>query len=338
VGDTYCRRAEGISAPFVKDELKLRRRTSLPRKCRNRYDLTALIAVLVCTIGVPAPVLAQQGATATTKKWRPRDGLYIDADANITGPCQFEGRYLLELAKRSFIVDEAYGCRVMTIIDTAPNALRLEMACRASEITGDKAGTEIMTLRKIDDDSFVMQLSRKGKVVRPASRMNYCERLPLESLPAMQDPAAEAERKAAKDQVSGAAWRPRDGVYAIPGTDFDDRCMKSGDAVIGLAELLVSTGASRCEASKLEDSTEASIKLEARCDVKPGQTGQVPVSKNGEIVFVPVGQEKIIIANSGNQTVTLQRSRHGEFSGLGQLLAYCPDPSQRAYLESKKAK
>ena len=48
----------------------------------------------------------------------------------------------------------------------------------------------------------------------------------------MPDPAEEAERKAVKDQIDGAAWRPGDGVYAVPGADFDDRCTKSGDAVI----------------------------------------------------------------------------------------------------------
>ena len=105
-----------------------------------------------------------------------------------------------------------------------------------------------------------------------------------------------------------------------------------------MIDLSVTSGTSRCEIFKFEDSIGASIKLEARCDLKPDQTGQIPISKGGEVVFVPVGTEKIIITNSGNRTVTLQRSRPGEFSGLGQLLAYCPDPAQRAYLEFKEVK
>jgi hypothetical protein len=53
---------------------------------------------------------------------------------------------------------------------------------------------------------------------------------------------------------------------------------------------------------------------------------------------VPVGSEEIIVTNSGHERVTLQKSRNGEFSEPGQLLAYCPESAQRAYLESKKAK
>ena len=338
MGDTYSGRVEVTTAPLIKDEPKLHRRTSLRRKSSGRYGLTALVAILACATGAPTAILAQQGTNLASKKWRPKDGLYIDADAKLTGPCEYESRYLLELSKRSFIVDEAYGCRVMRIIDTAPSALRLEMACRASEITGQKAGTEIMTIRKIDDESFFMKLSRKGEVATPAWRVNHCERLPPEKLAAIPDPTVEAERKAVKDKIDGATWRPRDGVYATPGADFNDRCMKSGDAVIGLADLSVSSGASRCEISKLEDSTETSIALGARCDVKPGQTGQTAVSKNGQIVFVPVGEEKIIISKSINQTLALLKSQYGDFSAPGKFIAYCPDEAQRAYADSKKAK
>ena len=165
-------------SPLVKNEPKLRRRTSLRRKSRGRYGLTVLVAVLACATGTPTAILAQQGTKVASEKWRPKDGLYVEADVNLTGPCQDQSRFLLELTKRSFIVDEAYGCRVTRITDTAPNALRLEMACRASEITGQKAGVEIMTIRKIDDKSFFMRVRRKGEIARPAWRVNYCEKLP----------------------------------------------------------------------------------------------------------------------------------------------------------------
>jgi hypothetical protein len=310
----------------------------LRQKYKSRYGLTALIAILACAIGAPTAILAQQGTKVAGKKWRPKDGLYVEADAKFTGPCEYESRFLLELSKRSFIVNEAYGCRVMRIIDTAPSALQLEMACRASEITGQKAGTEIMTIRKIDDESFFMKLSRKGEVARPAWRVNYCERLSPEKLAAIPDPTVEAERKALKEKIDGAIWRPLDGVYATPGANFDDRCMKSADAVIGLADLSVSNGASHCEISKLEDSTETSIAFAARCGVKPDQTGQAPILKNGQIVFVPVGEEKIIISKSINQTLALLKSQYGDFSKPGKFIAYCPDEAQRAYIDSNKAK
>jgi hypothetical protein len=108
--------------------------------------------------------------------------------------------------------------------------------------------------------------------------------------------------------------------------------------LIELAQIAISSGTSHCEVSGIETSTQASIKLDARCDLKPGQTGTVARSMHGQIVFAPVGSEKIIITDSGNQTISLQKSRNGEFSELPELLAYCPEDAQRAYADFKKAK
>ena len=88
----------------------------------------------------------------------------------------------------------------------------------------------------------------------------------------------------------------------------------------------------------------ATLQMDCKMDrpadryVKGGQTGLVPVLKDSQILFVPVGAEKIIITNSGNQTVMLQKSERGEFSEPGKMLAYCPDAAQRAYADSRKAR
>jgi hypothetical protein len=280
---------------------------------------------------------AQEKPKPAPAKWRPKNGSYTRTDMEFTGPCEDTAPFLLELNKKRFVVDERWGCEITKITDIAPGALRLTMTCNETEIAGDDDGKdykEVMTLRKISDTSFNMQLTNKGKFNGPPWRVNYCEGVRERDAAA----AEEARRKPVKDEINGAAWSPRDGIYATPGADFDDRCTKSGDAVVSLAETSISSDASLCEVSKVEDATEASIKLEARCDLKPGETGLVARPKNGAYDFVPVGSEKIIITNSGHQTVTLQKSRNGEFSGLGQLLAYCPDSAQHAYADSKKAK
>ena len=87
--------------------------------------------------------------------------------------------------------------------------------------------------------------------------------------------AFEIKRDAVQAQLKPLDWQPRDGVYARAGADFADRCMKSGDAVIDLAGISISSDASRCEISKARDATQASIKLEAQCDLKPGETGLI---------------------------------------------------------------
>jgi len=242
-------------------------------------------------------------------------------------PCEDTAPFLLELGKNHFVVDERWGCKVAKITDTAPGALRLDMTCYEVDNPDEGEGKDhkdVMTLRKIGDTSFNMQLTNKGKFNGPPWRVNYCEQIRERNAAA----AEEARRKPVKDEIDGAAWLPRDGIYATPGTDFDDHCAKSGDAVINLAEISVSSGASHCAIFKVGDSTDASIRLEARCEVKLGDRGQVTLS---------MGEEKLIITNSGHQTVTLQKIRNGE-SEPGQLLAFCPETTQRAYANSKKAK
>lgn len=70
------------------------------------------------------------------------------------------------------------SCKVTKLTDTAPGALRINMICNESEIDGDDDDgqdyKEIMTLRQVDDKSFLMRMSRKGKFPRPEWRMDYC--------------------------------------------------------------------------------------------------------------------------------------------------------------------
>ena len=103
---------------------------------------------------------------ARSEKWRPRDGLYIRADTEFTGPCEYPAPYLLELGKKRFVVDERRGCKITKIADTAPGALQLDMNCTETDNPDEGDGKnykEVMRLRKIDDASFYMQLTDKGK-------------------------------------------------------------------------------------------------------------------------------------------------------------------------------
>jgi hypothetical protein len=179
-----------------------------------------------------------------------------------------------------------------------------------------------------------MRMTVKGKFPRPEWRVNYCPATPADKWPS----AFEIKRDTAQKQLKTAGWQSRDGVYASPGPDFSDRCAKSGDAVIELAQISISSGASHCDIASVESAAQDSIKLDARCDLKAGATGMVARSTNGQIVFAPLGSEKIVITKNGDQTISLQKSRNGEFPEPAQTLAYCPDFAQRAYADSKKAK
>lgn len=286
---------------------------------RRLFCFVLLTAILGCAAGAPAS--AQDSAKPAAQKWRPKDGSYgLDPGTDPNVSCERLTLHDVELSKRLIVSDEMYKCEIIRMTGAGPATLRLDAKC--DHVKSGKSRDTIV-LRKIDDQSFFM-----GWRGERAYRYVYCPEIS----------PTEATRREVLKQVERAAWQPRDGVYASPGAEFDDRCMKSGDAVIGLADLFVSIGASRCEASRLEGSTETSIRLDMRCDVKGVRTGLVPISKGSQIVFVPVGAEKIIITNSGNQTVTLQKSEYGEFSAPAKLLAYCPDAAQRAYADSRKAK
>lgn len=309
----------------------------MPIRNRDRIAATLSAVVFACLIGTSVCAQAQGSQKPASEKWRPRDGLYIEAGTTLTGPCEGTAPFLFELSKKRFVVDERSGCKVMKITDTAPGAVRLDMTCNESETAGDDDGKdykEIMTLRQIDDGSFFMHLTDKGKFMRPEFQVNFCPATPAGKWPS----TFEIQRDAVQKQLKAAEWHPHDGVYVKPGTDSNDRCSKSGDAVIELGQIAISSGTSHCEVADIEASTQASIRLDARCDLKPGQTGTVARPIGGRIVFAPVGSEKIIITDSGNQTISIQKSRNGEFSEPPELFTYCPEATQRAYVDSKTAK
>jgi hypothetical protein len=138
---------------------------------RNRGPLVSAL-VFACSIGASTIALAE-GTKPVLDKWRPKDGLYIIDDADFTGPCQDMAQYLFELGKRSVIGNESFDCKITRLRDTAPGALRLDLTCDGDE-NDEKKHQEVMTLRKNDENSFFMRMTKKGKFRSPEWRVNYC--------------------------------------------------------------------------------------------------------------------------------------------------------------------
>src|SRR5690242_955856 len=62
-------------------------------------------------------------------------------------------------------------------------------------------------------------------------------------------------------------WRPKDGIYAGPGKDFDSQCRnESGDIIIELAEKSVSGYEWGCEINKVTNTAPEIIKLNMTCN------------------------------------------------------------------------
>src|SRR5579872_1477816 len=308
-----------------RDHRKYQGRTSLANARSLRYCFTFSIAVLCYSIGITTPIFAQQDAKIAAQKWRPKDGPYgLDPGTDPNVSCEMLTLHDIELGRRLIVSDEMYKCEIVKITDTAPATLRLDAKC---DYVKKRKSRDTIFLHKIDDQSFFM-----GWRGQRQFRYISCPENGMDKI------MAKAKRRKMQEQIGRQAWRPRDGVYAKPETSFEDRCMKSGDATIDLAEISISNGISHCEVDQVEGGAQNSISLQARCDLKPGETGMVARSIGGGIVFAPVGTEKIVITNAGNQTISLQKSRNGEFSELPELFAYCPDAAQRAYADSKKVK
>lgn len=294
---------------------------------RNSRTNVALWAVILCSIGAATPTPAQDGAKpAVEKKWRPKDGIY-GFDMGTAAPCDSHPLSYVELSKGTIGADEVYKCKIRKVTDAGPGLLRLDATCD-DETKGKYS--DIITFRKIDETSFFMSTQPR----RPPSKLAYCRG--IDEAAKVNWPfdlnESEAERKWWEEN---GKWGPLYGVYAKPGNDFNDRCLKAEDVVIDFDDFSLSGGSSHCRVVGVDESSKNYRSLNVICDQKPNAVGVV-LRKKGD--FVAPGSEKIALSKTGDQTITIRRSQDGEFSEPAQELAYCPDAAQRAYADSKKAK
>ena len=321
----------------------------------NHYGLFLTLA-FACPINAATSALAQDARPAV-KKWRPHEGTYAVPGEGFVETCGEFGDLIVRLREKE-ISGHEWSCKVGKLTDTGPGAIKIQMTCDDYNLAEDlkkPEGTrfkEIIVLKKIDENSISGRKTVDGKFKDPEFKAVYC---PEEAQQMYRDAgkkdaegeqtesgqklsAFEIKRGAVQYQLRTAQWHPRDGVYASPGADFNDRCTRSGDAVIELDQIAISSGASHCEVASVESASQDSIRLDTRCGLEPGASRMVARTIGSQIVFVPMGSEKIVITKNGDQTIVLQKSSNGEFSEPAQPLAYCPEAAQRAYADSKKAK
>ncbi len=142
---------------------------------------------------------------------------------------------------------------------------------------------------------------------------------------------ATAENRAKSEQEKPAAktaWQPRDGVYASAGADFDDRCMKSGDAVVRVAQSALSIGGAGCYIAHVSVEPPNSVTLNVNCG------GRGVVTSNGSILGSNF-TESVTLSKIDDQSVLFRRSRNGQALWSDQQLRYCPEAAQRDFTESK---
>jgi len=87
-----------------------------------------------------------------------------------------------------------------------------------------------------------------GKFEGPAWQADYCpDEAQRRYTEATARDRAEVAYKIPEQLLSRQQWRPRDGGYATPGADFNDRCTKSGDVIACLTEGSIVSGQGDCK-------------------------------------------------------------------------------------------
>lgn len=300
-----------------------------------RIFVRALVAA-ACLTDLSTLVLAQDDAKPAAEKWRPRDGLYAGPGKGFIEQCGEFGDVILELGKREISGNE-WNCKVTRVTDTAPDAVKLDMTCDDYNLAEfidnhdpnpyDRKFKEIMLLRKIDEKSIFVRKTANGEFKYPEWRAAYC---PKDAQGAYAESLARSRAEVAMQRI----WRPRDGVYARPGADFGDRCLKSGDVIVGLAKKSVSSGAATCSVSGLMEEPPEGIKLGLVCDQKLGAAA--PAVAGGQKIPERPVAESMLLRKMDDKTVWLRNTQNGEFTEPERKLSYCGAEAQRKYTESNK--
>jgi hypothetical protein len=320
------------------------RRTSLNlEQKRHRAFKQATFAIIgVLVTGLPA--LAQDATAPVTPKWRPKAGVYAVTGKGLEKACdEFQGLFV-ELAE-SAISGYEWNCKITRLTDTAPGAIRLEMTCDDYNLAAslkepdEKIFKEVMLLKKIDEKRIVFRKTLNGKFKDPEYAASYCpantQRAYLESKARSN---AEAEKKRVEEKLRLHPWRPQEGVYATSGTNFNDHCLKAGDATIELSERSISSGSDKCSVTFIRDEPDDAIKMFATCGREPNAQGAIGETGNGGSTLAPPSSETIILKKIDDKTVFIQKSKNGNFTDPGEKLAYCGQDAQKMRAPQKAAK
>jgi hypothetical protein len=312
--------------------------------CRTSWvRLFALAWVASAT----APAFAQDSATPATAKWRPKDGTYAMAGTEFANRCgeDFWGDITVEIAENSISGNE-WSCKITKMTDRAPGEIRLDLSCNDYNLAEaikaadpeNKLFKEIMLLKRIDERTVLIHQTANGKFSAPRWKASYCpeeaQRMYIEAKARYR---AEAARKADEERRSKSD-HPRDGVYANPGANFEERCSKFGDAKIGLARESISIGADKCEILHSSDSPPDTVDITVICNENPDIPNFV-VSSDGRRATVRQSPlYYMMLKKIDDNNVLFWRKENGHFTGPGQQLSYCGANVQREFARQSSKK
>ncbi|QOZ70766.1 hypothetical protein [Bradyrhizobium arachidis] len=126
-------------------------------------------------------------------------------------------------------------------------------------------------------------------------------------------------------------WRPKAGVYAEPGKNFQSSCDESGSLTIDLGEKSVSGYEWGCDVKRITDLGPDSLKVEMVCDDYNLAQNLNPRDPNWENRQF---NEVMLIKRLDETTISVQKSLNGKLKDPPWRAAYCPLATQRALAEA----
>lgn len=127
----------------------------------------------------------------------------------------------------------------------------------------------------------------------------------------------------AQDTPQAAAvekWRPKDGVYAVPGADLAYRCSERTQFFVDLPNKSIGADEYDCRIRKLTDTGAGAIRLDVDCTAVPSETAV---------------KEVMLVKKINETTISYRGTSSGKFRYPSITFAYCPEDVQQAHREGK---
>lgn len=156
-----------------------------------------------------------------------------------------------------------------------------------------------------------------GAPPRPRETILRILRLPVISAFIFGVSAVASAQDAPK--IAASKWRPKDGIYAVPGANFATRCRDQAEAYVELADNLIAGNEYGCKIKKMTDTAPGLLKVEAACS-----DAQTETTKN----------ELILLKRIDDRTFSWRHITAGT-KDPGTAFSYCPEDGQRTYRENE---
>lgn len=305
-----------------------------------KHSFAGFALPLIYLLGVVLPAASQEHANLSPDKWRPKNGIYAEHDADFATRCGEFGDLRIGLGKGSISGSE-WGCQIKKVTDTAPGSIRLDLTCSDYNLAlninprdpnaYERTFKEILLLRRANETTISVRKTLNGKF-SGSWQASYC---PEDAQRSYAEEQARNQAEAERMDAIKHPWDPQDGLYAVPGADFENRCLKGGDATVNLTEKSISRGAEKCSVTFPRAEPNA-LQLFVTCRQEPTASSLAEKAAEGTSA-APARPETILLRRTPakKDTVFLQISKNREFSAPEEEMSYCGPDAQKLYALQK---